>query len=115
MPPKPTRFSDVYLWCVVLLFGFPTLCGCIFTVVTWRSAQHNVEIWRGEFQYALDQQCPANTTDIVGGEGRVYLDANKLDYQWVWDDLSCTSNGRLTQCSCRLDETQYTDVTGSGQ
>jgi hypothetical protein len=115
MPQDNVKTSDLYLYCSAFIIGLPILCGCLFSVMTWRSAQHNAHIWRGEFQYALDQQCPANEVNIVGGAGGVYLDANKLDYQWVRGDLTCSSNGRLVQCSCRANETDYTEVTGLGR
>lgn len=91
-----------FMWLVLLL---PVLCGCLLMVYTYLDSRDNVRVWRGEFQFALDTQCPHLDIDIVGGTGKVYLDAYRYDYQWVGEGVTCESNGKRTLCSCRLDST----------
>jgi hypothetical protein len=102
-PPQDSlgrQFSTVYSWTLLLIFGVPLICGCLFTISTFFQARDDVRVWRQEFQWAIDQQCPDMYIDIVGGTGKVYLQAYQLDYQWIYGDLTCTSNGRTVRCSC---------------
>lgn len=103
--------SNSYIYPAVVLLGLPCICGVIVILSTWIDARHNVKVWREEFQYALDQQCPQLEVDVVGGEGDVYLDAYQLDYQWIGDGVTCVSNGRRVGCSCRPPGTDETEVT----
>lgn len=101
-----------YCYPALLLLGLPCLCGMIIIFSTWLDARHNVSVWRKEFQYALEQQCPQRTFDVEGGEGEVYLDAYLLDYQWVGEKgVTCSSNGRTVGCSCRPQGEEETLVT----
>jgi hypothetical protein len=100
------QFSTVYNWVLLLVFGVPVVCGCLFTITTFFQAREDVQVWRREFQLAIDQQCPALKVDIVGGAGKVYLQAYQLDYQWIQGDLMCSSNGRTVRCSCATDITE---------
>lgn len=86
-----------------LLIFLPVLCGCVLIGYTFFDARENVHIWRGEFQFAMDSQCPHIKTDILGGEGKVYLDAYREAYQWLSSDetITCDGNGKTIQCSCR--------------
>ncbi len=100
---KISVFMDLRgLWFMWLLVFLPILCGCVLATYTFLDARDNVRVWRGVFQLAIDTQCPQEEIDIVGGEGKVYLDAYRYDYQWIGDGVECTSNGKTTQCSCRF-------------
>jgi hypothetical protein len=96
---KPLHHEPFCLPAVVLLLS-PVLCGCLVIFLTWWNAANDVRVWRREFQYALDQQCPLEQVNIIGGAGRLYLDAYQLDYQWTRGTLKCSSNGRIVRCNC---------------
>ena len=105
------HLSNLYVPVAFVIFGIPVICGLIVIAVTLFDAQDSVKVWRYEFQYALDEQCPDAGIDIQGGAGRVYLDAYQLDYQWVRGDLFCESDGRIIRCNCRDDSSVETDVS----
>lgn len=101
--PRPLLMDHGFVWPSVILLGLPVLCGLIFIFYTFATAKHNVEVWRNEFQIEINQQCPHINTNIVGGEGRVYLDAYLMQYEWDGDGINCYSNGTTTNCTCRDD------------
>lgn len=121
VPPTPipnTTSGSAATYLLLILVGLPILCGAIVTISTWVRAQHDVDIWRGEFQRAVDVMCPTEDVDIVGGEGKVYLNAYALEYTWEVgsddDYLFCQSDGRVVRCSCS-DTIDFIGTTGSGQ
>ena len=111
MSDQWTHLSNLYVPVAFAIFGVPVICGLIVIAVTLFDAQDSVRVWRSEFQYAIDEQCPGSAMDIQDGEGRVYLDAYQLDYQWVHGDLFCHSDGRVIRCNCREDLSVETDVS----
>jgi len=109
--PQESHVSNLYAPISLAIFGIPVICGLIVIVLTFVDARESVQVWRSEFQFALDVQCPDESIDIMDGAGRVSLDANQLDYQWARGDLSCESDGRVIRCSCRDDMSVETDVS----
>ena len=109
--PQWSHLSSLYAPVALVIFGVPILCGLIVIVITLIDARDSVRVWRSEFQYAIDEQCPDNGIDIEGGAGRVFLDAYQLEYQWVRGDLFCQSDGRVIRCNCREDLSVETDVS----
>jgi len=108
---KTVTFGSVYVWLIGVIFGLPLLCGFLIVAATWLEARENVRVWRHEFQYALNQQCPQVQANIIAGAGKVYLDAYQLDYQWHSGSVICLSNGRTVRCNCAAGDIRETDVT----
>jgi hypothetical protein len=109
--PQGSQASNLYVPIALVIFGVPVICGLIVIIVTLIDAKDSVRVWRSEFQYAIEEQCPGLDVDIDGGAGRVYLDAYQLDYQWEGGDVFCESDGRVIRCNCRGDEQIETDVS----
>jgi hypothetical protein len=90
------------MWLMLLL---PVLCGALIVVYTFFHSWNDVRVWRGEFQNAVNTQCGDHDYDIVGGEGRVYLDGYRESYTWEHTDGHiCTSNGTTVSCSCAVED-----------
>jgi|GEM_PF-5327465 len=103
----PPSLSNLFVYPAVVIFVLPVVCGALIIVSTFMQAQNDVQTWRAEFDMALQQLCSAEDIqdiNVSGGDGRVYLDAYQLDYQWIDAELSCTSNGRTINCSCNESE-----------
>ena len=99
--PSNTSLSDAYVWPALVVIVLPILCGCLFITWTFFTARHDVGVWRGEFQGAFDRQCPDTGINIMGGEGTVYLDAYRAQYEWVGPGIArCYGDGRSINCTC---------------
>ncbi|MFP4321749.1 MAG: hypothetical protein ACLFTK_04780 [Anaerolineales bacterium] len=112
-PLAVPALSNTYILPALVVVILPAVCGCIIIIMSFFQAIENVEVWRNEFQHAVDQQCPNRGFDIQNGEGIVYLDGYREQYQWYSNragDIICESNGRTISCSCAEDITS-TSVT----
>ena len=109
---EPLTPGRTYIWVMSILLGMPVLCGVIVVTTTFVSARNDVRVWRGEFQYALDQQCPGHGFQVTDGEGKVYLDAYQFDYQWESGKEACMSDGQIVRCTCSPDDV-FTLVTAA--
>jgi hypothetical protein len=96
---------------IFFIFILPLSCACLVVVLTFFEAREGRRVWRNEFHYALEQQCPAQVQDIRAGAGSLYLDGYRDDYSWQGGGISCHSDGRIIRCSCRADQEQYSAVT----
>lgn len=108
---RPQNDPSLSRYLVFVIFILPLLCGCLIITLTFFEARESRRVWRNEFHYAMEQQCPAENYDIRGGAGQIYLDGYRHEYSWQGGGLTCLSDGRIVRCSCRGDEDLYTDVT----